>query len=334
MSDVVDFSKDEPVSGAADHAADGPASEFVRQQSWPADGPAELELTVDLGRIEVRLDEQDGSGQDGSGQDGGEVRVEVRYDPAAGGSWTQGLSGIVSWLGGQSGPGGARALAEVTAEAVRAAEISWSEAGRRLVVRSSQELPLRVVPLAITVWAPPGSRLAARTGSGDITVTGVAGWAAVRTGSGRIRLDAVDGDADVTTGSGDVEAGPISGRARIRTGSGGVRLAGVGGTSDVKASSGDVSVGEVRGDLGVRTGSGEVTIADAQAGRLDLTTGSGGMRIGVHPGVGAELDLSSGSGRARSDLEVASVAPARPPTLHLRGRTGSGDVLVTRATPA
>ncbi len=55
----------------------------------------------------------------------------------------------------------------------------------------------------------------------------------------------------------------------------------------------------------------------------------------MHPGVGAELDLSSGSGRARSELEVRSVAPERTPLLHLRGRTGSGDVLVTRAaTPA
>jgi hypothetical protein len=30
-------------------------------------------------------------------------------------------------------------------------------------------------------------------------------------------------------------------------------------------------------------------------------------------------------------LDVSGVAPAKAPALHLRGRTGSGDVLVTRA---
>jgi DUF4097 and DUF4098 domain-containing protein YvlB len=119
----------------------------------------------------------------------------------------------------------------------------------------------------------------------------------------------------------------------VRTGSGRVQLARAGGPTEIKASSGDVAVREVAADLGVRTGSGEVTVADAHAGRLDLTTGSGGMRIGIHAGVGAELDLSSGSGRARSELEVRAVAPAQTPPLQVRGRTGSGDVLVTRAIP-
>jgi len=52
----------------------------------------------------------------------------------------------------------------------------------------------------------------------------------------------------------------------------------------------------------------------------------------VHPGVRAELDLTSGSGRARSDLRVESAPPDDAVALHVRGRTGSGDVLVTRAT--
>lgn len=315
---MMDFAEDEP-SGAA---------ELVRQQSWPVDGIAELELTVDVGRIRVHLDEQVGGTGEGST---GDVRVEVRHDPSAGNTWTQGLTGIINWLGAPGGTGGAGTADELAAEAVRAAEISWSETGRRLIVRSSQDLPLRVVPLAITVSAPAGSRLAARAGAGDVRVTGRAGWAGVRTGSGRISVAAVAGDADVTTGSGDVELGPVSGRTRVRTGSGQVSVASTGGPGEIRASSGTVAVGEVTGDLGVRTGSGDVVIADARSGHLDLTTGSGGLRIGVHPGVGAELDLTSGSGRASSDLEVTAVAPEQPAALQVRGRTGSGDVLVTRA---
>jgi hypothetical protein len=314
VSEMVDMSKDEwPETG-----------ELVRQQSWPTDGPAELELSLDVGRIRVQLDEQIG---DGGAQ---EVRVEVRHDPSAGGSWSQSLSGLLNWLGGPpDGAGGD--LEQLAAQAVQATEISWSEAGRRLVVRSPSELPQRVVPLAVTVSAPPRSRLAARAGAGDVRVTGTAGWTAVRTGSGTVELDAVDGEVDVTTGSGDVQLGAVAGRGRVRTGSGRVTVARTGGPTEIKASSGDVTVREVAGDLGVRTGSGEVIVGDALAGRLDLTTGSGGLRIGVHAGVGAELDLSSGSGKARSELEVRSVAPEQAPALQVRGRTGSGDVLVTRA---
>ncbi len=85
------------------------------------------------------------------------------------------------------------------------------------------------------------------------------------------------------------------------------------------------------GDLELRTGSGDVAVADARSGSLQITTGSGGLRIGVHPGVTAELDLVLGAGRARSELEVSTVAPERPSAVQVRGRTGSGDVLVARA---
>ena len=310
-SESIDFTKPSEPLG----------DDFVRRESWPVRGVAELELSVDVGRIEVHLDHAEEP----------EVRVEVRHDPTAGGMWTQGISGVLNWIGQATGGPGVEP-ADLAAEAVQAAEITWSEPGRRLVVRSSSELPLRVVPLVVTVTAPAGSRLAARTGAGDVGVTGRAGWAAVRTGSGEVDLAAVDGDADVTTGSGDLVLGEVAGRARLRTGSGGIRLTCAGGPTEIKAGSGDVAIGSMSGDLGVRSGSGEVRIDDARSGRFDLTTGSGELRVAVHPGVRAELDLTSGSGRARSDLTVNSTQPAESVALHVRGRTGSGDVLVTRAT--
>jgi len=297
------------------------SSELVRQQSWPVDAPAEIEVSVGLGRARIEL-------EDGIG----EVRVEVRYDPSTGSGWaTQGFNSLINWLGAGPESGLGSIDADLAAEAVRAADISWSDAGGRLVVRNCRELPLRLVPLAVTISAPTGSRLAVRTGSGDVTVTGRAGWAAVRTGSGNVTVAAVDGDADMTTGSGDVGLDAVSGRARVRTGSGRIALTAAGGPTEIKAGSGDVWLGEVTGDLGVRTGSGEVIVADAHTGRLDLTSGTGELRVGVHPGVVAELDLSSGTGRTRSELDVRSVAPEHAPALRVRGRTGTGDVLVTRA---
>jgi hypothetical protein len=372
-------------------ADDVHAGGLVRQDSRAVDGPADLDVGVDVGRVDVYLEdpaprdgsetsggttgngaeagspeptgpesdspesdrpgpagpESDSPGPDGaaattgpadaSPRSGQQVRVEVRHDPAATGGWAQRLGEVASWLGAVgAGPDASPDAAAGGADAVRAAEISWSTAepgsgSTRLTVRSTSELPLRMVPLVVTVWAPAGSRVAARTGAGDVTIHGRAGRATVRTGAGTAGVGDVTGEADITTGSGDVAVGAVGGRARIRTGSGAVHLAAVGGTTDVKAGSGDVTLGEVAADVGVRTGTGAVHVADARSGRVELTSGSGGLRIGVHAGVLAELDLSSGSGWARSELDVQRTAPAREPELRLRGRTASGDVLVTRA---
>ena len=322
--------------------------DLVRQESRTAGGPADLDVAIDVGRVEVHLTGADSDpaadpaadpdGADDAAPGEQEVRVEVRHDPAAAGGWAQRLGEVASWIGSVGAPPDADDRpASAGAEAVRAAEISWSTPGAggeapALTVRSTTDLPLRMVPLLVTVWAPAGSRVTARTGAGDVGVSGRAGRATVRTGAGTATTADVDGDAEVTTGSGDVVLGAVGGRARVRTGSGAVRIGAVAGATDIKAGSGDVTIGDVSADVGVRTGTGAVSVADARAGRMDLTTGSGGLTIGVHTGVVAELDLSSGSGRARSELDVQRTAPPREPVLWLRGRTASGDVLVTRAT--
>ncbi|WP_344411872.1 DUF4097 family beta strand repeat-containing protein [Pseudonocardia ailaonensis] len=301
-----------------------PENELVRQESWPCTEPAELEVAIDVGRVRVELAESTD-----------EVWVEVRHEPGADSPWEQGLTGLLNWLGtATGGQAGAGAPADAGAAAVKAAEISWSEGARRLVVRSTEQLPLRVVPLVVTVRAPARSRLAVRTGAGDVTVTGRAAWAAVRTGSGEARVDEVDGAVEVTTGSGNVELGLVGGDASLKTGSGSLSVSSLSGSTTVKAGSGDVTVGEVRGNLTVKTGSGDLTVSDAVAGTFDLTTGSGRIRVGVHTGVGAELDLTSGSGSARSDLDVGGVAPAESPALRIQGKTGSGDIRITRAATA
>lgn len=355
MSD--DQNPDTPTSSSSSASSSSGPAGAVRTHSWSSDGPAELDLEIEVGRLDLSLTE------DATG-----VEIEVRAQPPSAGTWQQGASGLLNWIsevtgqdvtrvtqtitsafGGGSatstrtttGGGGlgdlfggwdpARSGAELAADAVQATEVGWSESTRRLVVRSPTQLPLRLVPLVVTVRAPAGSKLAVRAGSGDITVTGRAGSSAARTGAGDIRLDAVDGDAELTAGSGTVHAGAIKGRTRARTGSGDVSLAALNGPGEVKAGSGTVRVGEVRADLLARTGSGGLQISDAETGRLDLTTGSGDLRVGVHAGVIAELDVSSRSGRVRSELDVRDGAPESPAVLVVHGRAGSGDVLVNRA---
>ncbi|BBG00765.1 MULTISPECIES: DUF4097 family beta strand repeat-containing protein [Pseudonocardia] len=314
-----------------------PVAEDTRRERWDSAGPAELEITIGGGRVRIDLVE-----------DASEVTVEVTTD-RGGAPWSGGLGGLLDWIGssmgGNSPAGGAgwsgrgfdpivgapwERSGDPSADALEAVTIEWSETGRRLVVRGPEEPALSAVPLIVTVSAPAASRPAVRTGAAAVEVTGRASWAAVRTGSGTARLAEVTGEADITTGSGGIDLGSCGGRAQLRTGSGEIEAGSIGGPSRVRTGSGDIRLGELTGDLEVRSGSGDVVISDAVSGDVRLSTGSGNVRVGVHSGVAAELDLSTGSGRARSELEVHDGAPGER-AVRLSGRTGSGDVLVTRA---
>jgi hypothetical protein len=296
----------------------------VRRQSFETDGPVELDLGTGGGGITVRLVDEPG------------VHVEIRQDPSAASPWAQGVTNLMSWvstqfgsqLGGQFGetvPEGST----VEAEAVRQTRVDFT-AGR-LVVRTPKEIQLRNVPVVVSVQAPVGSHVEARTGSGDVTVNGGAGRLNLHTGSGRISADQAEDKVQVDTGSGTVRLGPMAAGLRAKTGSGDVEVTAIGGASTVVTGSGDVWLGAVTGDVLARTGSGRVTIANAAAGELELHTGSGAIHVGVRKGTAAEIDLSSGSGEARSDLDLTTNPPESKPLLRIRGRTGSGTALVSQA---
>jgi hypothetical protein len=91
----------------------------------------------------------------------------------------------------------------------------------------------------------------------------------------------------------------------------------------------------VRADLAVRAAAGDVEVADAVTGDLEIGTGVGSLRIGVHPGVDAQVTLHATVGRVRSELPVRAERPEHPDggPLRVRARTGAGDVTVTTARP-
>jgi hypothetical protein len=296
----------------------------VRKVEFECAAPIDASVELDSGRLDIQLDDS----ADGLG-----VAVQVRADPAIQPPWTAGIAGLLSWLGEQAGgnpPG------DLAAEAVRRTVIDFT--GQRLIVRSPRDFPLRAVPLTIHISAPSGSSITARSGSADVTVDGVADRLDASTGSGQVRAQRCTGATDVRTGSGDVRLGSVLGRLRVRTGSGEVEVISIedaagarSGAATVQTGSGDVRVGTVTHDMSARTGSGDLTVVDASAGGLELTTGSGQVRVGIHPGVQAELDVSSGSGHARSDLPVGGPPAEGDVPLRVRARTGSGDALVTAA---
>lgn len=307
--------------------------ELVRSQEFSVDGPLELDLNVSVGRIDVRLGPP-ASGPDGEsrGQDP-EALVEVRHAPSAQAPWAEGMSAVLSWVGERFGDQfGDQLGAEFRARPAEAVEQTRVElAGGRLVVHGPKALPLRNVPLMITVHAPANSHVDARTGSATVAITGQAGRAQVTTGSGDITLERASATATLRTGSGGITAGNAGAGAHVKTGSGTVEISELLRSGTVTTGTGSVHIGAVAGDVLARTGSGSVTVADAASGAIELATGSGEIRIGVRSGSSAEIDISSGSGRVSSELDVADTRPERPVDMTIRARTGSGAAVVTGA---
>lgn len=305
----------------------------VRQQDFECQGAIDISVELDSGRLDITL--EDGPEEDGpeegtaEGTAGPGVAVQIRPDPTSQPPWTVGIGGLLTWLGEQTG---AIPPSAIAAEAVRRTVVDFT--GGRLTVRTPREVPLRTVPLIIQVSAPQGSSINARSGSADVAVIGTAAALDVETGSGQVRAQRCTGAAEVRTSSGDVRLGTVLGQLRVRTGSGEVdviSVEGAQGNGMVHTGSGAVRLGAVAHDVSARTGSGDLTVVDASAGGLNLTSGSGQLRVGIHPGVLAELDVSSGSGRARSDLPVGGPPAEGDVVLRVRARTGSGDALVTAA---
>ncbi len=307
---------------------DGTEMTVVRQQHFACEGPVEVCVELDAGRLDVRLVEPEESPAAAD-----EVFVQIRPDPKGQPLWGAGIGGLLSWLGEQAGVG---QPGDVAAEATGNTVIDFT--GRRLTVRTPRDAPFPTVAVTIEVSAPAGSSVLARSGSGDITVDGVADRLDATTGSGQVLAQRCTGAVDVRTGSGDVRLGSVQGTLRVRTGSGVVDVvaldgpAGAEGASTVQTGAGNVRFGAVGRDLTAHTGRGDLVVVDASAGRLELTSGSGQLRIGIHGGVHAELDVSSGSGRARSELPVTGPPAEASVGLRVKARTGSGDALVTAAS--
>ncbi len=286
------------------------------RQSFPVTGPLDIEISIGSGRIAIDLVDEP------------LATVEIRHQPGNGNPLLAGISSLVEWFNDRLGDQRAAANEEMARTAIDQTRVELI--GRRLVIAGPKG-PLRLVPLAVVVRAPSGSQITLRSGSADVTVTGSAGRCEVETGSGDIALDRADGYAVIATGSGTLRLGPMLGGLKARSGSGEIEVSSVGGPTTVSTGSGDVWFGAVQDNVTAKTGSGDLTIADGACGDIELTTGSGEVRVGVRAGTTALIDLLSGSGQARSELDVHEEPRAGAPTLRLRGRTSSGNVVVTSA---
>jgi DUF4097 and DUF4098 domain-containing protein YvlB len=141
----------------------------------------------------------------------------------------------------------------------------------------------RNVSIDYELVVPSGSEFKARTGSGDLSVSGPLGAVDVQTGSGDVAIESVKGIVRLMTGSGDIR----------------MKDAGAGG-ADVQTGSGDVAVAlpsQGGFDLAVQTGSGDVSTATGLT--IESWKSSHGSFMGKVRGGGTRYAIRTGSGDVR-----------------------------------
>ncbi len=127
---------------------------------------------------------------------------------------------------------------------------------------------------------PPGSDLIAKTGSGDLSLSGPLARVEVQTGSGDVSVESVKGSVRLTTGSGDVSVNQTGG-----------------GEIEIQTGSGDVVAGlpsEGGFDLTARTGSGEISMESGMT--VDSAVTREGELRGKVRGGGSAVIIQTGSG--------------------------------------
>lgn len=153
----------------------------------------------------------------------------------------------------------------------------------------------------------------ARTGSGGITISTVAGSCAIKAGSADVKVGSVGANADILAGSGDVVIDAVTATLKIKTGSGDVVLKSAGHTVDAMAGSGDLLLKRI------------------DHGRVKVKTGSGDISIGVAEGTAAYLDIMTVTGDVTSDLDASEAPDGDDRTVDIKVQSGSGDVVLQRA---
>ena len=203
----------------------------------------------------------------------------------------------------------------------------------------------RNISISYEITVPATTELHASAGSGNVSITGVAGPVEASTGSGRMKISGIGSGVRAHTGSGNIDLDGAKGSVYVRTGSGSIHASGVAGGFDgqtgsghlvleqsapgsvhAETGSGGLELRNVHGSLEARAGSGNITAEGQATGGWMLRTGSGDVQLRLPRDASFDLDAHTSSG---------SINLSHPVTVQgslgrkeVRGKVGSGGVPV------
>jgi DUF4097 and DUF4098 domain-containing protein YvlB len=157
------------------------------------------------------------------------------------------------------------------------------------------------------VSVPYGVHVVVRAISGDITVRGTRGEVEAHTQNGDIEVEDVTNRLDINSLSGSIEAHNVSGDIDIGTTSGDIKLVDLRGNVEVGSVSGEIDLRGVTSKLvRAKTTSGDVTFDGLvdPAGRYDLATHSGDVRLHVPRDASAQLTVETWNGGVNSEFPI------------------------------
>lgn len=239
---------------------------------------------------------------------------------------------------------GKRRLADVTVEAYAT--------GSRVELRVEHNPRKNTgnVNVEFTIKVPPDGSVDLRSVSGDLRVTNVRGEVRVQTVNGNLALETTPRLASVKTVGGDIQLTNTGADTQLSLSSmnGNVLIQTLSARSlELNTINGDVRIVGWTGDrANLRTLSGDLDLSAsfAKAGRYDIESHSGNIRLSLPDQPGFELEANTYNGRIRVDFSIKSEGPIRdadrgPRAVRgtygdgassLRVQTFSGDVVVTR----
>jgi hypothetical protein len=186
--------------------------------------------------------------------------------------------------------------------------------------------------VVVDVALPSGSRIQASAASANIAADGEYGDCKLASASGDLAVGSVAGNLKADTASGGISVHAVQGSASVSTASGAAAIGDLDGDVKFRAASGSLTVRRLQGNLNAQTASGDVAVATAVNGGVSAQTSSGQVVVGIAEGTAAQLDLRTVSGEVRNALTPSDGPAPGDETLVVHARTGSGDVVVQRAT--
>ena len=159
----------------------------------------------------------------------------------------------------------------------------------RQAKRSSGWWKEHQVMVNFTVRIPPGARILARTGNGDVSIIGGGAEVVAASGNGLVEVSGPSGEVEASSGNGRVTVNDANGPVEASSGNGDIRVTTLLGPVTATSGNGDIDVSMARLD-----GSPD----------MEFSTGNGRITVVVPEGFGAEFQSSTGNGQVTVDLPL------------------------------